>query len=73
MNTALKPWLAYSRSSRASTMRGFLGENPADHATTDGRTTLCGLKEIGGHEPSIVFDPDGSFACRRCAKKARSE
>lgn len=66
--TIAGPWLAFSRtgpshrSSKAS----------IDHATADGRTTLCGLSDIGGWDATSLFDSQNSFACRRCiARLAR--
>lgn len=64
-----EPMLAYSRTgpSHQSATRESI-----NHATVDGKTTLCGLREIGGFERTVPFTARMPFACKRCAGKVRS-
>lgn len=69
--STISPWLAYTRG-RASGAGSGPG-SPLEHATVDGKTTLCGVREIGGHEPTIPFKLDGSYSCRHCVRKVAKQ
>lgn len=56
------PWIAYARTGP----KHRSAKVPVDHATVDGRSTLCGLVEIGGSVPEAAFQVDSAFSCRRC-------
>lgn len=64
--TTVKPWLAYCRSGKA--YRGY-SASETQHATIDGKTTLCGLKEIGGDVKDSPFTGKSGYDCQRCVKK----
>ena len=63
---SVTPWLAWARSGPSYKAWG----TPVDHATADGLTTLCGIKEIGGSDKSVPFNATSILSCARCRKKA---
>ena len=64
MTPEIKPFVAWARS--APGHKAFA--TPVDHATRDGTTTLCGIREIGGSDRSVPYDSGRYGACRRCAR-----
>jgi hypothetical protein len=63
------PYLAYARTGPSHMSL----KTSVDHATCDGKTTLCGLKEIGGSDENALFDGASGFSCRRCIKVLERE
>lgn len=66
---AALPWVASARTARSGGTKSGPG-SPTDHATMDGKVSLCGLREVG-YEPTATFIPGNPYTCRRCTKKAR--
>lgn len=62
VRSPLAVWLAWSRSVQSWKSSG----SPTDHATTDGVTSLCGIKQIGGYDRNAPFDSGSVWSCRRC-------
>jgi hypothetical protein len=62
--TTVKAWLAWART--GPSYKSW--DTPVDHGTVDGKRTLCGVAELGGHDPSVPFADRGARPCRRCAR-----